>query len=156
MGHVQSKNNVNAGGDVSFSQKSERNIYKSKKNTQISIVIGVILIIIVAIFVISVISNNTTEKLIIGRWQLNGSNNLYEFTENGQFLYLSGSNDGATISYSINDDTLQLDISLLWANATVMADVEVTKNHLTLSNFIDPEGVFGVDSDDVWEFTREQ
>ena len=31
MGHVQSKNNVNAGGDVSFSQKAKETFIKAKK-----------------------------------------------------------------------------------------------------------------------------
>jgi len=116
----------------------------------ITISIGLVAIVIVAFIFIS--SSNSMEKKIIGTWKL--GNSMYEFTDDGQLLYLSGSNDGMTITYTLNNDKIKLNINILWGNATVIADVDISDNTLTLSNFIDPDDIFGVDGDDTWVFTK--
>lgn len=116
--------------------------------TKITISIGTVLIVIIAIIFFS--TSNSLEKKIVGTWQLEGTENLFEFTKDGDFIYLTEGNGGATITYNINNEKIYINISILWGSGSVIADVDISGNTMTLSNFIDPDYIFEVDSDDVW------
>lgn len=144
FGKVKGNTNIALGGKNKFTIK---NIKKSK----ISLVFAVFFILAIAVFFLT---SNSIEKKIVGTWKLEGTKNLYEFTKDGRFVYLSGSNDGMTISYTIDDEQIQFDISILWGRATVFADVSISGDSMTLSNFVDPEDIFGADEGEVRTFLR--
>lgn len=117
------------------------------KKTVISIgSIFIIAIIVVVIFS----STNSLEKKIVGTWQLEGTESLFEFTKDGDFIYLTEGNGGATITYNISNEKIYINISILWGSGSVIADIDISGNTMTLSNFVDPDYIFEVDSDDVW------
>lgn len=97
---------------------------------------------------------NSLEKKIVGTWQLENTEQLYEFTNDGQFIYLSGSSNGASIKYKISDKKIRLSINYLGGNATVFADINIKNNTMTLSNFIDPDNFFNIDIENVLSFTK--
>ena len=120
---------------------------------KIKISIGIVLIIAVVIFAFS-FSGSSVEKKIVGNWRMEDSEDIWSFTKNGQFINLSESNEGRTIMYSIDGDKLQLDIQYLWSNYTVIADIEISKNVLTMSNIIDPGDTMGVKEGEVIRMIR--
>lgn len=140
--------NINVQGHVGGNVSGD-----TKKNTKITISIGSIVIIAIVGFIFFSFSNSI-EKKIIGTWQLNNSNSLYEFTEDGQFIYLSGSSKGMTITYNISNKKLILNINILWGNTTVTANVNISGDTLILSDFTDPDDIFGVDDDEKLVFTK--
>lgn len=123
------------------------------KKTTIKISIGAIIIVGILAIIFSV-SSGGIEKKIVGRWQMENSNEIYEFTNDGQFLYLTGSNHGLTVSYTIDGKRIYLNVDVLWASTTVSADLSVNNSTLVLSNFIDPEDIFGVDEGEELRFTK--
>lgn len=130
-----------------------RDAHIGDKNTKITISIGAIVIIAIIAIIVAV-SSGGTEKKIIGKWQTEGSDEIYEFTKDGQFLRLTGSSDGLTVTYTIDGERLYLNMNILWANATVSADVSVDNHNLVLSNFMDPDDMLGFDSDDEWKLVK--
>lgn len=125
-------------------------VIKDHTKETASICSAIIAIALIVIF----ISSNSLGKRIVGTWQKDGSDKLYEFTKDGQFIYLSGNNSGATITYSIDGNQIKLNINIAWGHATVIADIDIQNDMLTLSNFVDPDDVFGASSDDTWIFHR--
>lgn len=132
-----------------FQIQGNGNKVKGDSNkTKITISISTVLIVIIAIIFFS--TSNSLEKKIVGTWQLAGTENLFEFTKDGDFIYLTEGNGGATITYNINNEKIYINISILWGSGSVIADVDISGNTMTLSNFVDPDYIFEVDSDDVW------
>lgn len=126
---------------------------KIGNKTKITISIGAV--IIVAILVIVFLgSSGGVERKIVGRWQMVDSDEIYEFTKDGQLLRLTGSSDGATITYTVDGNRVYLNVDILWASATVSADVEVDSQNLLLTGFSDPDDIFGADYNDEWKFVK--
>ena len=129
------------------------NITNTKKKTVVTVSISLAVIIIFATF-LHFSAFNSLEKKIVGTWQLENTEQLYEFTNDGQFIYLSGSSNGASIKYKISDKKIRLSINYLGGNATVFADINIKNNTMTLSNFIDPDNFFNIDIENVLSFTK--
>ncbi|MBO5032037.1 MAG: hypothetical protein J6D08_09165 [Lachnospiraceae bacterium] len=148
MGDI-SNNTIQAKGNVRQTNKIVTNV----KGNKIGLVLVFAIVILIAVFVIKLFVGGS-EKQIVGRWECTDNGELYEFTKDGQFLYLSGSSDGITAQYHVNGETLQLDVSVLWSTATVIMDLDISNGKMTWSNFIDPDDMMGVSSDTVMNFTK--
>ncbi|GEM_PF-6329282 len=125
----------------------------NKKSTNIKISIGAIVIIAVVIVVIFASNAGGMGKKIVGNWQMEGNGETYEFTSDGQMLRLTGSND-VSITYNIDGKRLYLKVNVLWATATVSADLSINGNTMTWTNFSDPDDIFGAGEGDTWTFTK--
>lgn len=121
--------------------------------TKISISIGTVVIIffVIAFFYYS---SNQNDKNIIGTWQSVEGEKQYEFTSDGSVIYLNESSEGFSATYSVDEDKIYFNLKYLWANATITADIKISGNKLTLSNFANPEKLFGVSKDTVITYTR--
>lgn len=97
---------------------------------------------------------NNPSRQIVGRWRCTNNDKLYEFTKDGQMLYLSGSSDGMTIQYHTEKGRVQLDAKILWGSATIIADLDISGNEMTWSNFIDPEDWFSAFNKSTMNFIR--
>lgn len=137
--------------------EGNRNHVRGDSRTKISISIGTVVIVFAIIFVFF-LSSNSIEKRIIGTWQKideeSDKEKLYKFTKDGQFICISDSND-AKIAYKIDGKKIQLDVQyIILGNYTVFADIDISGNKLTLSNFIDPDHGLGLSTDDVLIFKK--
>lgn len=118
-----------------------------------TILISFVLLLFVFGVALALYSNQTSNK-IVGRWIRTDTEKMYEFTKDGQFLYLSGSDGGVAATYSVDGNQLKFNFSALWAQTTVFADIKISGNQLKLSNFIDPEDWLELDDGEEWVFTK--
>jgi len=128
----EAKGNINVKGDT-------------KKNTKITISIGSVVIIAVAIFVWFSASNNL-EKKIIGTWQVDEQPQIYvTFGENNAFS-MSGDGDYLEGNYTfLGDSIVQAHMSYLWADFVLSGDISISGSKMTITNMSDPDDVFGAD-----------
>ena len=121
--------------------------------TKITVSIGIAVILFVAIIAFGAFGSSV-EKKIVGNWKFEDTGEVWSFTRSGQFINLTESNEGMTISYSIDGNKLQLDIQYLWEHYTVIADIEIANDVLTLSNIIDPGNTMGADEGETIRMVR--
>lgn len=160
----QSNNHYEAGGDVNVDNSTNKTVTKNKtvnknrnktiiKNNKLAFVI-VFAFLAIGIIGVTLLVVNNPSRQIVGRWRCTNNDKLYEFTKDGQMLYLSGSSDGMTIQYHTEKGRVQLNAKVLWGSATIIADLDISGNEMTWSNFIDPEDWFSAFNKSTMNFVR--
>lgn len=152
----QSNNQIIAEDGANVRIGNQRTINKNKTIIKGNkpIIVTVFLFVLVGIIYITMAHINNPSRQIVGRWKCTDNDKIYEFTKDGQMLYLSGSNNGLTIQYSVDKGQVRLDAKILWGSANVIADMDITGNKMTWSNFVDPEDLFSAFNDSSMNFTR--
>lgn len=159
MGNIGLGDQSSNGGDINNTfenignKTTKRTTFKMGGNSiSIKITVYICILMIVGLIAYSFIQG--TNNSIVGTWKMDDTGDIYQFTEDGQFLYLSGRSGGVNIVYTVEDNKVILNISILWGRGTVTADFKVTGNTLTMSNFIDPDNIFELEAGETWSFTK--
>lgn len=156
--HNEAGKNVNINNGNIKTVTNNKTVNKNKyntiiKNNKLAFVI-VFAFLLIGIIGITLRVVNNPSRQIVGRWRCTNNDKLYEFTKDGQMLYLSGSSNGMTIQYHTEKGRVQLDAKILWGSATITADLDISGNEMTWSNFIDPEDWFSAFNKSTMNFVR--
>ncbi len=151
MSKTQMNNIINGSENVNVNQDFSKNIDKSKhivkekgSGNKIGIKVSIVVVaVIVLLFIINTFMN-TTEKKIIGTWQINEQPQIYvTFGDNGTFS-MSGDGDYLDGSYSfLSNNTVQVHMNYLWADFVLSGDISISGTNMTISNMNDPDDIFG-------------
>lgn len=124
------------------------NVAIKEKNIKGAISIGSIFVIVAVLFIY--ISFNSSEKKIIGAWQVEGQSQITVVFNDDNTCSISGEGNYLTGDYLlIGDNKIQMHIQYFWEDFILSGDITIKNNMMNVTNIAGSDDIFDIDGETI-------